>query len=331
MAGLKIGIIGTNFISDRFCEAARSVSGVEVSAVYSRAAQTGEAFASRNGVPKVFTDYGEMLASDIDAVYVASPTFVHKRQSIAAMESGKAVLCEKMMGATLKDVDNMLAVRSSTDAVLLEAMRPDFDPAWQAVKNALPSIGKVRRVHLEFCQYSSRYDRFKSGEVLNAFDPSIANSALADIGIYPLHVCISLFGSPKAVDSHHTYLPGGFEGMGNIILTYDGMLASIVYSKITDGVSSSVIEGELGSIVIDKVSAPKNITLKLRGEDVRQIPFHYSENNMVYEIAAFRDACLGTLPFLDYLDVTRRSVAIVDGVYRSSGISRYFNPDIIDL
>ncbi|MDE8707612.1 gfo/Idh/MocA family oxidoreductase, partial [[Ruminococcus] torques] len=47
--------------------------------------------------------------------------------------------------------------------VLLEAIRPDFDPAFDMIKNALPRIGKIRRASFEFCQYSSRYDRFKDG------------------------------------------------------------------------------------------------------------------------------------------------------------------------
>ena len=328
---LKICVVGTNFISDRFCEAAHEVEGVEVSAVLSRRVETGRAFADKYGIKTVFTTLSDMLSSDIDAVYVASPTFVHKEQSVEAMLCGKAVLCEKMMGATFKDVEEMLDAKNRSGAVLLEAMRPDFDPAYKAVKDALPMIGRVRRAHLEFCQYSSRYDRFKSGEVLNAFDPTIANSALADIGIYPLHVCLSLFGAPLKHTSSHLFLENGFEALGKIELEYDGMLASVVYSKITDSTTPSVIEGELGSIIIDKISAPKDVTLKMRDGRCVKLDFDYLPNNMVYEIAAFRDAVQGKLDDSPYLECTALSVRIVDEIYRTSGISRFFDREKINI
>ena len=52
---LKIGIIGTNFISDDFCDAAAQVDGIELYAVYSRSADTGNHFAERHNIPTVFT------------------------------------------------------------------------------------------------------------------------------------------------------------------------------------------------------------------------------------------------------------------------------------
>ena len=66
-----------------------------------------------------------------------------------------------------------------------EAMRPAFDPVADIISSEISKLGAIRHAHLEYCQYSSRYDRFKSGEVLNAFDPQICNSALADIGNTP--------------------------------------------------------------------------------------------------------------------------------------------------
>ena len=96
---LKIGIIGTNFISDDFCDAAKQTDGIELYAVYSRSSDTGTAFADRHNIPAVFTDYDDFLDSQIDAVYVASPNFAHCAQSIKAMEHKKHVLCEKVMAS----------------------------------------------------------------------------------------------------------------------------------------------------------------------------------------------------------------------------------------
>ena len=89
---LKIGMIGTNFISDDFCEAAAQVPGAELFAVYSRKQETGDAFAAKHNIPRVYTDYDEFLDSGLDAVYVASPNFAHCSQTLKALDHKKHVL-----------------------------------------------------------------------------------------------------------------------------------------------------------------------------------------------------------------------------------------------
>ena len=322
---MKIGIIGTNFISDRLCEAARLVSGVQVAAVYSRAQETGDAFAARHGIEKVYTGYGELLMDrDIDAVYVASPTICHAPQAIKAMHAGKHVLCEKMMAATLPEMRLMRQVARKQGVVLLEAMRPAHDPAYDMIAESLPRLGKIRRATLEFCQYSSRYDRFKAGELTNAFDPRLKNSALADIGIYPLHVAVRLFGMPKSVHGASVFMENGFEGAGTVTLGYEDKTVNIVYSKISDSVNPSVIEGECGSLLINKISAPAELTLRLRGQEAERLPTVAPENNMIYELAAFRDMVAGERDAEEYLQLTEMAQIVVDEVYRTAGISDRF-------
>ena len=325
MKRIKFAVVGTNFISDNFANAVSMTERAEISAVFSRKLHTGAAFAQKHGIKKVYTDYKEMLSDgEIDAVYVASPHLCHAEQTVLALDFGKHVLCEKMIAA---DLDGFLAQKAAcirSGKVLLEAMRPNFDPALEAIKSALPKIGKVRRASLEYCQYSSRYDRFKNGEVLNAFDPKMKNTALADIGIYPLEVCISLFGAPSSVSASSIFLSNGFEGAGNITLTYDGMYADISYSKISESVNPSVIEGEDGSLTFDKLNGPSYITLHLRGNEPISLDYHPLQNNMVYEIEAFCDMVGGVLSFNPYLEVSETASRVVDEAYKITGADKYF-------
>ena len=322
---MRLGIIGTNFISDRLCEAAAMVDGIELYAVYSRKTDTGAAFAERYGIGKVYCDLDDMLADgELDAVYVASPTFCHAEQSIRAMRAGKHVLCEKMMAATLPEMRLMRQVARKQGVVLLEAMRPAHDPAYDMIAESLPRLGKIRRATLEFCQYSSRYDRFKAGELTNAFDPRLKNSALADIGIYPLHVAVRLFGMPKSVHGASVFMENGFEGAGTVTLGYEDKTVNIVYSKISDSVNPSVIEGECGSLLINKISAPAELTLRLRGQEAERLPIVVPENNMIYELAAFRDMVAGERDAEEYLQLTEMAQIVVDEVYRTAGISDRF-------
>ena len=234
--GLRFLIVGTNFISDRFAEAVKATAGVEVACVYSRTQERGSSFAKKHAIGKVYTDYSEALAdSAVDAVYVANPNFKHKESALLAIDAKKHVLCEKIITENLEDFRLLRERARRQGVVLLEAMRPDFDPSTQALRDALPLVGTVRRVDLEYCQYSSRYDAFLQGEVQNAFDPTIGNSSFADIGIYPLHQLIALFGEPKSVNALGVSLENGFLGAGTLQADYTerGFFATVNFSKIT--------------------------------------------------------------------------------------------------
>ena len=316
MKKLNFLIIGTNFISDKFCLAAKEVFGVEVSAVYSRKLDTGKDFAQKYGISKVYTNLEEaLLDKEIDAVYVASPTFLHREHSIKAMKAGKHVLCEKSIALSSSELSEMTDVSLSEKRVLIEAMRPAFDPALTVIKEALTRIGKIRRVSLEFCQYSSRYDKFKKGIVENAFNPQIGNSALSDIGVYPLWLAIELFGEPDSIASNKTYLENGFLGMGVSTLSYKDLLVTVSYSKITDGTLPSVIEGEEGSIIISKISEPGEIYLKLRGREKIKLEYTAAENNMIHEIEAFKQMTEGKLDYLPCLRVTETVMKVADKIH----------------
>lgn len=286
---LKFGTIGTNFISDTFAEATALTKCAEISSVYSRNTETGAAFAKKHGISEkfVFTDLEALASSGIDAVYIASPNSLHAEQSIFFLERGIHVLCEKPAASDLGEYLAMQKAAVSSGAVLLEAMRPAHDPSWRVIADALPMIGRVRHAAFEFCQYSSRYGRFMSGEHVNTFDRSFSNAALMDIGVYPLHCLIMLFGAPTDVCARSVFLSNGFEANGDVILRYGDMTASALYSKIYDSTRPSVIFGENGEIHIDKLSFPTSAEVILRGGERHALPLTHVQNNLVWEIEDF--------------------------------------------
>lgn len=95
---MRFGVVGTNWITDRFLGAARLIEDFQLTAVYSGTGERGREFAQKYGAEAVFTDIGEMAESDvIDAVYIASPNSLHKDQAVTFMKSGKHVLCENRL------------------------------------------------------------------------------------------------------------------------------------------------------------------------------------------------------------------------------------------
>ncbi len=321
MTKLRLGIIGTNFISDQLCDAVRRTADFELFAVLSRSAERGIFYAAEQGIPHAYTDADELFNSGIDAVYVASPNSLHAEYTLGAVKSGLHVLCEKPTASNLEEYLKMRDAAREAKAVLLEAMRPAFDPALAAVKHALPRIGRVRRASLEFCQYSSRYDKFRAGEILRAFDSTYSNAAVMDIGVYPIHFCLRLFGKPSGkISSRSVILDNGFEGSGEVMLAYDGMTAVISYAKTFDSCTPSVIEGEDGAIIIDKISAPTKLTLVLRGGEREDIPFEYSDNNMIFELKEFARLIRCGEYINEHETYSEAELEIIDEVRRQNGV-----------
>lgn len=317
---MRFGIIGTNFISDRFL-ASLPFTHSTAAAVLSRREETGKAFAEKHGIPHVFTDREAFFASDaFDAVYVASPNLCHEADALAAIARGKHVLCEKPAAPTLAAFLRMRKAAEEAGVTLMEAMRPLFDGMWDKILGLLPSLGRIRDAHLDYCQYSSRYDRFKAGEVLRAFDPSYQNAAILDIGVYPIAVCARLFGKPISADSRAVILENGFEGGGKLLLDYGTHTVTVSYSKIAESIAPSSILGEDGSLSFDRVSEPHQVTVKLRGAQAQLLTREplAAPDNMFEEILAFEEAVAGKRNSL--LDVTEISLGIIDEALKQNGI-----------
>ena len=316
---MKLGSIGTNFISDLLAEAAKE-EGILLSAVYSRKEESGRAFADKHGIPSVYTDYSDFLKCGIEAVYVASPNSLHYSQSKEALLAGLSVLCEKPAVPTVAQYRELVSLAKARGLIFLEAMRPAHDPSLAILRQGVQRLGKIRHAVLEYCQYSSRYDAFLAGDVKNAFNPALCNAAVMDIGVYPIHTCIRLFGMPKDVASHSIFLSNGFEGEGIAHLIYDEMQVDILYSKITQSVRPSVITGEQGSLCFSVPNTPQSITLCLRRQEEELLSYTPVKNNMIYELREF--VRLHTAGEADHphLLPTEATIAVIEKICASSGI-----------
>lgn len=320
MKDIRLGIIGTGKISAQLCDAVRRAGGFTAAALLSRDRARGEAFAKENGVAAVYTDESAFLSSEIDAVYVATPNRLHAAGAIAALTAGKHVLCEKPVALTTAEWGEMCTAAKKNGCVLLEAIRPLHDPAFSLLQSYLPRLGKLRSASFVYCQYSSRYDAFRRGEILRAFDPSYGNAAMMDIGIYTAALAAALFGVPERVSASSVFLENGFEGGGQALLTYRDMPVTLTYSKIVEEVTPSVIYGEEGALTFYRPSAPRELWYYPRGGAPVRLPYEPAENNMTHELHTF--ARLITAGEVDhpYLAISRTTMQIADAVRASAGV-----------
>lgn len=287
---INLAVIGTNWISEKFVEAALDTKQFQLSAVYSRAIASAEQFArSLQTINCQYYDDMQEMANDpnIDAVYIASPNSLHCEQACFMMEHGKHVICEKPIASNYTETQKMYAAATKNNVILFEAFKTEFLPNFEELKRNLPNIGKLNSVYLSYCQYSSRYQKYLNGENPNTFNPAYSNGSVMDIGYYCIASAVSLFGGPDSIQASAKLLPSGVDAHGIALLTYPNFIVTIQHSKVSDGYVPSEIQGEDGVILIDHFSECSGFTIKNRNGRTESINLIQDENSMSYEAIAF--------------------------------------------
>ncbi|MDR3127077.1 MAG: Gfo/Idh/MocA family oxidoreductase [Tannerellaceae bacterium] len=328
---VRFGVIGTNYITGKMLAGAKEDERFVLTAVCSRTRERGEAFVREQGLSlgsggvKVFTSVEELASSPlVDAVYVASPNSCHARQSIVCMKGGKHVLCEKPLASNRAEATAMIATAGQYGVTLMEAMKPTLTPNFLALRENMHRIGKVRRYFSCYCQYSSRYDELKKGIVQNAFNPGLSNGGMSDIGVYTVYPMVVLFGAPKGIEATGLLLPSGTDGEGAVNFLYEEMIATVLYSKIANSTLPTEIQGEEGTLSLDRINIIGRLGLSAgSGGQVEDLTRRVERNEFYYEVAEFMDLLLSGKreSSINSHENSWNTIAIVDEVRRQVGVS----------
>lgn len=287
---IKLAVIGTNWITERFLAGAIESGKYKVTAVYSRSLEQAKAFAEKFGVELTF-DCLDQLAQckEVDAVYIASPNSFHAPQSIQMMKQSKHVICEKPMASNYSQAQLAYQTAQENNVVLFEAFMSPYLPNFQQIKSDLPSLGAIRKAHITYCQYSSRYPKYLNGENPNTFNPEFSNGSIMDIGFYCVGSMIELFGEPQSIQAQAHLLDSGVDGNGSIICGYDGFDVVVMHSKTSDSYVPSEIQGENGAILADMISIGEKVTKITRGGETENLTVEQNSNPMFYEALKFAE------------------------------------------
>jgi predicted dehydrogenase len=339
MAKVRIATIGTSMITGLFLQAVEQVDGIEFVGAYSRSADKAEQYAKEHGGTAWWDDLDALYASDdIDAVYIASPNLLHLPQALGALAHGKHVMVEKPMGVNTDEARRIVDAARAAGVVAMEALRPNHDPAYAAIKANLPKLGRIRKATLRYEKYSSRYDLVLKGEHTNIFDPNFATGALMDLGVYPVNSMVYLFGAPDDVRAFADTIEVGQDGLidvaGSALCDYDGMVAEIAYSKVTMGLQENQIQGEQATMTFDSVTSPENIAIRWRDgreETIAVDAPHLSNTlspevtNMAFEVDDFVAMCLGELDAEPFNAIAIQAREVMDAIRFATGV--VFPPD----
>ncbi|MFR8738493.1 MAG: Gfo/Idh/MocA family protein [Eubacterium sp.] len=172
---IRFATIGTNFVVEWFLKCAAQVEGLQYNGTYSRNIEKAEKFAKEHNGNLIFGNLEELAKSkDVDAVYIASPNSLHYEQARLMIKNKKHVMIEKTITSNLRELNELCRLAKENNVVIMEAMRSVYSPGFLAIKDAMKKIEPVRRVEFQYCQYSSRYDKYKNGIIENAFNPSFS-------------------------------------------------------------------------------------------------------------------------------------------------------------
>ena len=224
---MKLALLGTGMIVTEVLPVLTTIEGIELKAIMStpRSLDKAKALAKQYGLAQATSDYEEILSNpEVDTIYVGTPNHTHYDYAKKALLSGKHVICEKPFTLHLEEFEELAKLAQEKELLLMEAITNQYLANFTAIKEALSDIGDIKIVNINYSQYSSRYNAFKEGMILPAFDYTKSGGALMDLNIYNIHFVVGLFGKPKNVH-YFANIERGIDTSGIVVLEYDSLKA----------------------------------------------------------------------------------------------------------
>ena len=221
---LRWGILSTaNIARAAVIPAIRASRNGDVRAVASRNRERAYAFASELDIPQSYGSYQGLLeAEDIDAVYIGLPNSLHCEWTVKAADAGKHVLCEKPLGATAAECDEMDRAARRNGVVLMEAFMYRFHPRTERVSKLIRdgAIGPLRAIQSTFTFRLRRSDDIR-------LQKDLAGGALMDVGCYCVNVSRTLAAAePVEVQAFAHWAESGVDSqMAGTLRFESGLLA----------------------------------------------------------------------------------------------------------
>lgn len=275
---VQVGIIGTSgWTQLMFLPSLKSHPGARIAAICGRNGERAEALAQEHGIGRSFTDYRELLRSDIDAVVIAVPDDLHKEMTLAAVDAGLDILCEKPMAPSLGDAVEMHAAAEAAGVRHLLNFTWHWQPQFQHLKTMIDEgfVGRPLRARFEFAVGSGPNPKYQW-----RLDGSRATGMVGDLGSHMIHMAQWLLGPISSVladapvmirrdiatpanDTAHMIFQFASGAQGSIDVT------TLVHQDCACEITAR-IDGEEGSvevrlIVMGPRSGPRIVAKKLDG------------------------------------------------------------------
>lgn len=288
---MKLAVLGTGKIVQEFLPMIQQVENVELVALLStpRSLDKAKEMQVQYHIQEVYTDYETLLGNEIfDTVYVALPNHLHYQYTKAALLQGKNVICEKPFTLNAQQLQELIQIATEKRLILLEAITNQYLNNFLQIKKDLAQLGKIKIVECNYSQYSSRYDAFKEGKILPAFDPQKGGGALMDINIYNIHFVVGLFGKPEKVQ-YLANIERDIDTSGILVLDYGAFKAVCIGAKDSTAQIRSVIQGTDGSIEVLGATNEMPRYERRSKTEIEAVNVNLDKHRMYQEFAKFTE------------------------------------------
>ena len=322
---LRIGVLGAAGIAPQaIIRPARRRDDVLIAAVASRSEHSAVAYARANAIPVAYVGYQALLDDEsVELVYNALPPSEHARWSIAALESGKHVLCEKPISMNAVEAREMANVASRTGRHLIEAFHDRYHPLSDYLVEIRKSgeLGQLLSIHARFAVTIP----FDPSSIRH--DPALGGGALMDLGCYPVHWIRVFVGEEPEVltASYRPNAMGADESIEAALRFPSGTEATVLASMAPEQTFSAslVVKGARGTLEVDNPVLPHNghsvrITI---GGVLRTLTIGGDET-YDYQLAAVVGAVTGGAPLPTESADFIANMTAIDAIYHAAGLDR---------
>lgn len=259
-----------------------------------------------------YGDYAALLADPaIQAVYIPLPNSLHKEWVLRALEAGKHVLCEKPIGLTAAEAQEMQQAAVQHNRLLMEAFMYQYTDRVRVIKQVLESgaLGELRHINVSFRFLLDRPNTIK-------MQPALGGGALYDVGCYPVNFIGMVTGRLPVRCKALCETDQGVDTNLSALLQYeDGLIANIHCGFNAYGRNYAEIIGTKGMLIVDKPFLDDAGALHLHtAEGVRELPVSESDRYQA-EIRHFSSAVLNQPSRLIPLEETVRNMQVLDMIH----------------
>lgn len=316
---VRIGILGAARIAPMaLLKPARAIE-VPVVSVAARDVSVARSFAEKHSIPRVHDSYSDLLEDpDIDAVYIPLPAALHAEWTIAAVEAGKHVLCEKPFTANAAQARQVSAVASRSDRVVMEAYHSGHHPLVQRLRDLLANrvVGEVTTARATFAVAIPPRKDIR-------WNPALGGGALLDVGYYPVRMLRDLFGEANVVTAQAKERNGVDSAITARLQFSNGVLGTVECSMWPPRISipSLTITGTLGTL---RVRMPYHPQTSGRISFASHIN-HWDEkpdsrSTYSVQLSVFRDAVLSGAAVHTDAPAAVRQMSMIDAIYEAAGM-----------
>ncbi|HKD61763.1 MAG TPA: Gfo/Idh/MocA family oxidoreductase [Terracidiphilus sp.] len=282
---IRFGVIGPGRAASRFAQGIRAVPHTSIAAVWGRDPDRAHVYARKLDVPVIADSIDALLASDIDAVYVATHPDSHANFCLAALVAGKHVLCEKPAALNVRQLECILAAARGHDRLFMEAMKPPFFPLYRSLRALLQvdPIGPIGFIRAGHCDSSLAPDH-----PLHFLE--LGGGGILGIGPYEAFLVLDWLGPLKRVQTMGRLSPAGVDNFAIFQTEHERGMAQLHTGLDLLSHGDAMLCGARGYVLIHaNWWNPARATIHYLDGRVVELDEPYTNGGFNYEIAHFCD------------------------------------------